>query len=116
MNQDPKTTGGTSSHESQKSSLPSPSASSAPSPSVASVPSVVKESPEVSSAANRARKRQDALEEASKLLGVDVRNNIDGIVMGCAQSQPALIKHHWNLLQERVKRAGEALELAEQNS
>jgi hypothetical protein len=80
---------------------PSPSAPSAP-PRETPVP----ESAEVSaaSAANKARQRQDALEEAAKIIGLDVTNSCDQVAHFCrADNQEQIIKAHTLLLQRLVK-------------
>lgn len=102
-----------------QSSALSPQSSTPPSaPSASSaVKPAVPESAEVqeASAANKRRQRQDALDDAAKILSVDLKNSCDVTAQACVHNQTPVIKEQWLRLLERVQRAGKALELAEQN-
>jgi hypothetical protein len=78
-----------------------------PSPSASSAPSAVTPSPEVQEAARaqRARKRQDALAEAHKILGVDVRNSAEQAAHFCAVDNDQQISVAMDLLKTRLAAA-----------
>lgn len=88
----------------QKTSAAAPAESPSPAPQTTAAPA---ESPEVKEAreAQARRKRADALEEAAKIIGIDVKNSCDQVASFCIVDNEAHVRKAYELLVERLARA-----------
>lgn len=73
------------------------------------------ESPEVRTAreANAARKRADALTDAEKTIGIDLRNSCEQVASFVSHQNVPQIKSSFELLEERYKKGKQHLQDAE---